>query len=152
MVCRPTDASCGRAPRLPGHSGPCGMMSARKEKNHGRELAMAESFDLGGYLECIGYEAEAAPTWETLAELHRRHVMTFPFENINPLMGWPVPLDIGELQAKFVAGGRGGYCFEQNLLFQAALEAIGYKVRSEERRVGKEGMARCMWYRQKGKV
>lgn len=104
------------------------MMSARKEKNHGREMAMAESFDLGGYLERIGYEGEAAPTWETLAELHRRHVMTFPFENINPLMGWPVPLDIGELQAKFVAGGRGGYCFEQNLLFKAALEAVGFEV------------------------
>lgn len=89
---------------------------------------MTGSFDLDAYLGRIGYSGSLAPTAETLTDLHRRHVMTFPFENINTLMGWPVPLDIDSLQSKFVAGGRGGYCFEQNLLFKAALEAIGYKV------------------------
>jgi N-hydroxyarylamine O-acetyltransferase len=32
------------------------------------------------------------------------------------------------LQAKLVTGGRGGYCFEQNLLFSAVLQRLGYSV------------------------
>jgi len=32
------------------------------------------------------------------------------------------------LQAKLVRGRRGGYCFEQNTLFAAALERIGFRV------------------------
>lgn len=96
---------------------------------------MAEPFDLHGYLDRIGVSGEVAPTYETLVELHRRHVMTFPFENINPLMGWPVPLDMGSLQTKFITDGRGGYCYEQNLVFKAALEAIGFQVNGLAARV-----------------
>jgi N-hydroxyarylamine O-acetyltransferase len=43
-------------------------------------------------------------------------------------LGRPIRLDIESLQAKLVAGRRGGYCFEQNRLFAAALEALGFAV------------------------
>ena len=43
-------------------------------------------------------------------------------------MGRPIRLDIESLQAKLVAGRRGGYCFEQNRLFATALEALGFAV------------------------
>ncbi len=37
-------------------------------------------------------------------------------------------LDLESLQAKLVVSRRGGYCFELNGLFKAALEAIGFQV------------------------
>ena len=37
-------------------------------------------------------------------------------------------LDVDALQAKLVAQKRGGYCFEQNAVFRAALEALGFEV------------------------
>ncbi len=43
-------------------------------------------------------------------------------------MGRPPRLDIGSLQAKLVQGARGGYCYEQNSLLRAALEALGFHV------------------------
>lgn len=78
------------------------------------------SSDLGAYLNRIGAGADAG-----LAELHRAHVTSIPFENLDSHQGIPVSLDLGDLQRKLVAGGRGGYCFEHNLLFAAAMEAMG---------------------------
>jgi N-hydroxyarylamine O-acetyltransferase len=40
----------------------------------------------------------------------------------------PVELDIAALERKMVRGRRGGYCFEQNSLFGAALRTIGFEV------------------------
>jgi N-hydroxyarylamine O-acetyltransferase len=40
----------------------------------------------------------------------------------------PVALDVESLQAKMVAGHRGGWCFEHNTLFRHALEAMGFSV------------------------
>jgi arylamine N-acetyltransferase len=34
-----------------------------------------------------------------------------------------------------IAGRRGGYCFEQNMLFRGALRALGFKVTSLQARV-----------------
>jgi N-hydroxyarylamine O-acetyltransferase len=44
-------------------------------------------------------------------------------------------LDLRSLQEKMIAGGRGGYCFEQNMLFRGALRSLGYKVTSLQARV-----------------
>lgn len=37
-------------------------------------------------------------------------------------------LDAAALEAKLVAAGRGGYCFEHNLLLAEALTALGFEV------------------------
>lgn len=65
---------------------------------------------------------------ETLRALHRAHVAAIPFENLEILLGRPIRLDIEALQAKMVRQRRGGYCYEQNLLFAAVLERIGFTV------------------------
>lgn len=57
-----------------------------------------------------------------------RHAEAIPFENLNPLLRWPVRLDAPSLQRKMVRAGRGGYCFEQNLLLSHALTALGFRV------------------------
>ena len=83
-------------------------------------------FDLPAYFDRIGYEGPAGPTLAALRAIHRLHVAAIPFENLSPLMGDPVPLDLEALQAKLVRGGRGGYCFEHNLLLWAVLREIGF--------------------------
>ena len=86
------------------------------------------SFDLDTYLERIGYSGSQQPTPATLAALHAAHPRAIAFENLNPLIGWPVRLDAGSIFQKLVRDGRGGYCFEQNLLFSDALEHLGFEV------------------------
>jgi N-hydroxyarylamine O-acetyltransferase len=89
---------------------------------------MAGGFRLKDYLARIGFEGTPGPDLETLTALHAAHVAAIPFENLDPLLGRPVSLDAGALQDKMVHGRRGGYCFEQNTLLRAALEAIGFHV------------------------
>ncbi|MFB7411565.1 arylamine N-acetyltransferase [Streptomyces sp. NPDC056202] len=91
-----------------------------------------EELDLDAYLARIGYQTERdgelAPDLRTLTALHRAHVRAVPFENLDVALGRPVPLDLKSLQAKLVGRRRGGYCYEQNSLFAAALERIGFTV------------------------
>lgn len=84
--------------------------------------------ELDAYFRRIGYGGGGAPTRETLRDLHLRHAESIPFENLNPLLGRPVRLDFVSLQEKLVREGRGGYCYEQNLLFQHVLKSLGYRV------------------------
>ena len=84
--------------------------------------------DLDAYLARIGFEGRAAPTLETLERIHALHADAIPFENLSPFLGEPVPLDLDSLQRKLVAGRRGGWCFEHNLLLAAMLEAIGFRL------------------------
>lgn len=88
----------------------------------------AASFDAEAYVRRIGYGGPRTPTLETLRAIAGLHAQAIPFENLNPLLRRPVPLDIGALQEKIVHGGRGGYCFEQNLLLAQALRTIGFTV------------------------
>jgi N-hydroxyarylamine O-acetyltransferase len=87
---------------------------------------MTAAFDLDAYLRRIGYTGARAPTLETLRAVHLRHAEVIPFENLDPFLRRPVRLDAVSLQQKMVHGGRGGYCYEQNLLLMHALTALGF--------------------------
>ncbi len=89
---------------------------------------MPGEIDLDAYLRRIGWQGAVASDLATLRGLAIAHVAAIPFANLNPLLGLPVGLDLAALQHKLVHEGRGGYCFEQNLLFEAALRAIGFEV------------------------
>ena len=84
--------------------------------------------DLSEYLARIGYSGPLDPTIETLQGLHFAHATRIPFENLDILLGRGIALDLKSLQAKLVTGHRGGYCFEQNTLFAAVLESLGFAV------------------------
>ncbi len=86
------------------------------------------SFDLDAYCARIGYAGPREPTLAVLSAVHALQPAAIPFENLDPLLHRPVPLDLASLQAKLVAGRRGGYCFELNALFHAALDALGFAV------------------------
>ena len=90
---------------------------------------MSATFDLDGYLARVGCPAVKTPDLVTLRALHAGHQAAIPFENLDPFLRRPVRLDLPALQAKLVAGRRGGYCFEQNILLAAALESLGFSVR-----------------------
>lgn len=81
-----------------------------------------EELDLDAYLSRTGVEEP------TLKNLHVAHRETIPFENITVLLGQTPPLDLPSLQAKMVMRRRGGYCYEQNLLYSAALDRLGIPV------------------------
>jgi N-hydroxyarylamine O-acetyltransferase len=85
-------------------------------------------FDLDAYLERIGYAGPHAATLDTLEAIHAQHPQAIPFENLNPLLHWPVRLDAVSLQQKLVLDGRGGYCFEQNILLYHALRTLEFEV------------------------
>jgi N-hydroxyarylamine O-acetyltransferase len=87
------------------------------------------SIDLDAYFKRIGYSGDRQPTLALLRELHRRQPAAIAFENLSVLLGHGVPLDTPSLHTKMVAGGRGGYCYEQNLLLGSVLDALGFKFR-----------------------
>jgi N-hydroxyarylamine O-acetyltransferase len=90
---------------------------------------------LEAYLTRIEYVGSLDPSIATLEALHRAHATHIPFENLDVLLGRGVDLDPAALQQKLVASGRGGYCFEHNLLFTAVLRELGFDVRCLAARV-----------------
>ncbi len=86
------------------------------------------AIDLDGYFERIGYHGSRDPTLETLRALNCLHPQAIPFENLDPLLRRPVRLDPAALEQKLVRSRRGGWCFEQNLLFRHVLKALGFRV------------------------
>lgn len=100
---------------------------------------MTDRFDLDAYLERIAYRGRRRATLAVLAELHEHHLAGIPFENVDVRLGRPVRLELAALEEKLVRGGRGGYCFEQNTLFAAALGALGFVVETLEARVRPPG-------------
>ena len=85
------------------------------------------AFDLDAYLARIGWQGSLEPTLDTLAGLTRAHITRIPFENVDVLLGRGIRIDLDSIVAKMVVAGRGGYCFEHGTLFQAVLEAVGFR-------------------------
>jgi N-hydroxyarylamine O-acetyltransferase len=100
--------------------------------------------DLDSYLKRIGYSGPRSPTLATLRALQQQHPFAIPFENLDALLEKPVRLDLPSLEHKLVRSRRGGYCFEQNLLFKHALGALGFAVTALA--------ARVVWERPAGEV
>jgi N-hydroxyarylamine O-acetyltransferase len=92
-------------------------------------------FDQSAWFERIGYSGPVAPTLETLNRLIFAHAHAISYETLDIMLGRPPKLDLATLQTKMIAGGRGGYCFEQNMLFRAALRSLGYQITSLQGRV-----------------
>ena len=89
---------------------------------------MTTAIDLDAYFDRIGYTGGRAPTLDTLRAIHLRHPQSIPFENLDPLLGRAVRLDARSIEQKLVFDGRGGYCFEHNLLLSHALKALGFQI------------------------
>lgn len=83
---------------------------------------------IAAYLRRIGYTGPTAPTPETLRDLHRAHMLTVPFENLDIHFKRRIVLDEGRFFEKIVRKQRGGFCYELNGLFAALLHDLGFRV------------------------
>ena len=107
---------------------------------------LADAVDLEAYFQRIGYTGPRtdAASLETLAAIHRLHPSAIAFETLDALLKRPIILTAPALEQKLLHGGRGGWCFEQNLLLGRVLQSLGF---------GITGLAaRVLWNRPHGEV
>ncbi|WP_084215852.1 arylamine N-acetyltransferase family protein [Pseudonocardia spinosispora] len=62
----------------------------------------------------------------TLERIVAGHTRSIAYENLDTFAGREVLLDAASLTTKLVHGGRGGGCYEHNMLLRAALDELGY--------------------------
>ncbi|MBB5445745.1 MULTISPECIES: arylamine N-acetyltransferase [unclassified Paraburkholderia] len=105
---------------------------------------MSHTINLENYFARIGYQGPRAATLDVLRAIHRLHPAAIPFENLNPLTRRPVRLELEAVERKLVTEKRGGYCFEQNILFANVLMQLGFRVTPM--------LARVVWGREPGTI
>lgn len=91
-------------------------------------MSSASAFDLDAYLTRVGYDGPRTVTLETLSAIQTCHSASIPFENLDVLLGRGIRIDLPSIEQKLIRDRRGGYCFEQNHLLAAALQAVGFAV------------------------
>lgn len=84
--------------------------------------------DIEAYFRRIGYNGSREPSLATLRGLHRAHVLSVPFENLDIHVRREIALDQTQFYQKIVHGRRGGFCYEMNGLFGTLLRALGFDV------------------------
>jgi N-hydroxyarylamine O-acetyltransferase len=99
-----------------------------------------DAFDQDAWLRRIGHAGPRVPTLATLCAVVAAHSASISYESIDVLLGRTPKLDVASLQRKMIANARGGYCFEQNMLFRAGLRSLGFTVTGLQARVVR-GMA-----------
>ena len=104
--------------------------------------------DVQAYLQRIHYPGSLAPSVdlpsidrpsiELLRTLHRAHLFTVPFENLDIHLGRKIICDDARILHKIVDEHRGGFCYELNAAFAALLRALGFPVTLLSARVARE--------------
>src|SRR6266849_501352 len=84
--------------------------------------------DTKAYLERIGYRGRIRPSPDVLRRLHRRHLLSIPFENLDIRLGRPIVLSENAFHDKIIKHRRGGFCYELNGSFAALLRNLGFSV------------------------
>ncbi len=84
--------------------------------------------EIESYLARIKYDGPVLPGAESLKRLHRSHLFTVPFENLDIHTGNKIYLDLRSFYNKIVRRKRGGFCYELNGLFSWLLKELGYDV------------------------
>ena len=88
------------------------------------------------YLNRIRYRGPTTPNAETLRSLHRAHMFSVPFENLDISLGREIICDESRFLHKIVDERRGGFCYEMNGAFAALLCELGFQVTLLSARVG----------------
>lgn len=84
--------------------------------------------EINAYLNRIGYTGGLNSTAETLRALHRTHLLSVPFDNLDIHLGRPIVLEENRIYEKIVKRKRGGFCYELNGLFAVLLRSLGFEV------------------------
>jgi N-hydroxyarylamine O-acetyltransferase len=94
--------------------------------------------NVAAYLKRIGHQGPTAPTLDTLRVIHRTHLLTVPFENLDIPLGRKIVCAENAFLRKIVEQRRGGFCYEMNGAFAALLRALGFRVTLLSARVPRE--------------
>ena len=94
---------------------------------------------ISDYLQRVGYAGSRQPTAETLRKLHRAHMLSVPFENLDISLGRKIICEEEAFLRKIVERRRGGFCYELNGAFAALLRELGFKVTLLSARVPRDG-------------
>ncbi|XP_019722346.1 arylamine N-acetyltransferase, pineal gland isozyme NAT-10-like [Hippocampus comes] len=85
--------------------------------------------NLEEYFKRIGFQGpHDKADLTTLKLIHKQHIMSIPFENLDMHCGRTIGMDVEVIFDKIVRQGRGGWCMENNLLLSWALREMGYDV------------------------
>lgn len=84
--------------------------------------------DVAAYLKRIGYSGSRTPSADTLRNIHRAHLFSVPFENLDICSGREIRMDQEAFVRKIVEDHRGGFCYELNGAFAVLLQSLGFRV------------------------
>jgi len=79
---------------------------------------------------------EIGPSEDLLREIHKKHLLTVPFENLDIMNGRKLSMNAEDVYQKIVLQKRGGICFETNTLMYSILQMIGFNVKK---------VSACFW-------
>jgi N-hydroxyarylamine O-acetyltransferase len=80
------------------------------------------------YFKRIAYTGSLEPTFNTLRNIHRQHLLKVPYENLDIHLGRKLELNEEAFFQKIVVEKRGGWCYEMNGLLAWALRELGFEV------------------------
>ena len=90
------------------------------------------------YLKRIKYRRSVRPILENLIELHKNHLLSIPFENLDIHLGRPIVLSQEAFYEKIIRQRRGGFCYELNGSFASLLTRLGFRVHMLSARVAQK--------------
>ena len=93
-----------------------------------RAMIKGTMLDVRAYLKRIGHTGSREPSGHTLRTLHRAHMLSVPFENLDIHIGRPIVCDVDCFLRKITEEHRGGFCYELNGAFAELLRALGFSV------------------------
>ncbi|MDA9271922.1 arylamine N-acetyltransferase [bacterium] len=81
------------------------------------------------YLNLLGIYKIEKPTYEFLKKIHKSHIETIAYSNLDFLFQIGVNFEIEAIITKFMTKHRSGICYELNYAFSELLKYLGYEVR-----------------------
>jgi N-hydroxyarylamine O-acetyltransferase len=90
------------------------------------------------YLVRIGYRGATMPDAENLRNLHRAHLLSVPFENLDIGLKREIVCETEPVLRKIVELRRGGFCYELNGAFAWLLRELGFRVTLLSARVARQ--------------
>lgn len=96
-----------------------------KHFNHFPSRPKVVSIDIQAYLVKLDVFKEL-PSLNYLRQLHKRHLLAIPFENLDIHFRRIITIDIRKIFNKVMLKNRGGFCYELNFLFYYLLTHLGY--------------------------
>ena len=94
--------------------------------------------NVASYFARIGCTGPTTPTEDILRAIHRQHLLTVPFENLDIARATKIVCEEDTFLRKIVDHRRGGFCYEMNGAFAALLRGLGFEVTLLSARVPRE--------------